>query len=325
MKKTFRLCLAVLATAFAFTSCEDVPAPYNVPTNPNTPGGGNTETPAPAGEGTQASPYNVAAIIPLVAAMPADQESEQEYYITGTIVGTPSINTTYGNADFNIADPANPGKTFKIFRAMSFEGAKFTNANALKEGDVVVLKGKVVNYKGNTPETAGNKSQLVSVNGKTEFEAGGETPDPGTPSTPGLTVSGTQMFMVAEGVTAGTETAVIDFTAQNLTDKTAVTTVEAEGCTITFSGGTNTNNAPTYYAVSKGVRMYANNVVTFTSTKRIASVTLQCDSYNGTDYVGNATRTFNVQDNVFTLTNAHTAASGGVQIRVQTATFTFAE
>ncbi|MDD7304166.1 MAG: hypothetical protein PUG76_06535 [Prevotellaceae bacterium] len=464
MKKTFKLCLAVLATAFAFTSCEDVPAPYNVPTNPNTPGGGNTETPvpagegtqaspynvaailpvvnalaadastetelyvkgvvtsiaanqesavstygnlsyyisdtkegatnnriyifqslylnkakytsvgqiqvgdtvvvcskwinykgntpettgrgtaylvshngqgstpvnpgtevAPAGDGTQASPYNVAAIIPLVAAMPADQESEQEYYITGTIVGTPSINTSYGNADFNIADPANPGKTFKIFRAMSFEGAKFTNANALKEGDVVVLKGKVVNYKGNTPETAGNKSQLVSVNGKTEFEAGGETPDPGTPATPGLTVNGTQMFLVPEGVEAGTETAVVDLAAQGFANATDVTTVEAEGCTITFGKGTNTSFAPKFYTASKGVRMYANNDVTFTSTKKIASITLQCDSYQGTNYVGNETRTFNVKDNVFTLTNTHTAATGGTQIRIQTVTFTFAK
>lgn len=464
MKKTFKLCLAALATAFAFTSCEDVPAPYNVPNNNGGNNGGGTEVPVPEGEGTLASPYNVAAILPIVTgleadaqtpaelyvkgvvtsiaanqesavaqygnlsyyisdtkeggnnnriyiyqsyyldkakytsvgqiqvgdtvivcskwtnfkgntpettgrgtaylvyhngqgstpsdpgtevepagdgsqaspfnvaailntvtAMPADQESEQEYYITGTIVGTPSINTTYGNADFNIADPANPGKTFKIFRAMSFGGVKFTNANVLKAGDVVVLKGKVVNYKGNTPETAGNKSQLVSVNGKTEFEGGGETPTPGTPSAPGITVNGTQMFLVAEGVEAGTETAVVNLAAQGYENATEVTTVEAEGCTITFGKGTNTSFAPKFYTASKGVRMYANNDVTFTSTKKIASITLQCDRYQGTDCVGNETRTFNVKDNVFTLTNTHTAATGGTQIRIQTVTFTFAK
>lgn len=81
MKKTFKLCLAVLATAFAFTSCEDVPAPYNVPNNNGGNNGGGTEVPVPEGEGTLASPYNVAAILPIVTGLEADAQTPAELYV----------------------------------------------------------------------------------------------------------------------------------------------------------------------------------------------------------------------------------------------------
>ena len=35
-------------------------------------------------------------------------------------------------------------------------------------GDDVIIYGKLMNYKGNTPETVANKSYLYSLNGKTE-------------------------------------------------------------------------------------------------------------------------------------------------------------
>ena len=43
MKKILYTMLVALATTLSFTSCEDVPAPYDIPTGGNT-GGGNTET-----------------------------------------------------------------------------------------------------------------------------------------------------------------------------------------------------------------------------------------------------------------------------------------
>lgn len=62
MKKLFYSLLVLAMTATAFTSCEDVPAPYS---DPNNNGGGITPTPSvePKGNGTEASPYNVTAAI----------------------------------------------------------------------------------------------------------------------------------------------------------------------------------------------------------------------------------------------------------------------
>ena len=59
MKKILYSVFALAVAAFTFTSCEDVPAPYDDPNdNP-------VETPEviePAGEGTAESPYNVTTV-----------------------------------------------------------------------------------------------------------------------------------------------------------------------------------------------------------------------------------------------------------------------
>ena len=54
MKKILYTMLVALAATFSFTSCEDVPAPYDIPAGGN--GGGNTEL---TGDGTEANPYTV--------------------------------------------------------------------------------------------------------------------------------------------------------------------------------------------------------------------------------------------------------------------------
>lgn len=51
MKKILYTMLVALMTAFTFTSCEDVPAPYDIPN-----GGGSSEM---AGNGTAENPYTV--------------------------------------------------------------------------------------------------------------------------------------------------------------------------------------------------------------------------------------------------------------------------
>lgn len=43
--------------AFTFSSCEDVPAPYDMPTKPETP-----EELQPTGSGTAVDPFNIAAV-----------------------------------------------------------------------------------------------------------------------------------------------------------------------------------------------------------------------------------------------------------------------
>jgi hypothetical protein len=289
-------------------------------------GGDKTE---PAGEGTAESPYNVAKALALTNALPKDGKSETDVYVAGTIVGKPAIDTGYGNAIYEISDDGSSTTTFKIFRGYAFNGDKFTAADQLKEGDKVVVCGKLLNYFGNTPEMAqGNK--LISVNGKTEFEnTGGESggnENPGGETPNGLTIEGTTVTAVNSDVTAGTTTATIDLGTLGLEKGAEVTTVNlSDGSTVTFGAGTNDKSKPVFYPATKGVRVYANNEIKFACKSKIAKIVFTCDSYNGTDYVGNPTQTIVFDGNNATYTNAHTAASGGVQLRVQTITITYAK
>ena len=66
------------------------------------------------------------------------------------------------------------------------EGSSLVNTSALtgesvprsvKQGDEIIICGKLVNYKGNTPETVANQSYIYSLNGNTG--GGGSTPTPG--------------------------------------------------------------------------------------------------------------------------------------------------
>jgi len=280
------------------------------------PGGSNVE---PAGEGTQASPYNVAKAQGIIA---AGTYTDNDVYVVGTIVGTPQIDTgTYGNATYYISDDGTEAGKLMVYRGYSFNGDKFTAADQLKAGDKVVILGKIVNYQNNTPEvTMGSK--IISLNGKTE---GGSTP-PVTPPASGITVDGTTVTAVNKDVTAGTTTFTIDLNTlgwANATDPTVVTL--SDGSTITFEQNTNPTNSPKFYDATKGVRLYANNSIKFACKSTIAKIVFTCDAYNGTNYVGNDTQTISFDGANATYVNTYATSSGGVQLRVQTITITYAQ
>lgn len=143
-------------------------------------GGGDTPVTPPAsgatpsGEGTQASPYNVAKALEVTNALAAGQESE-EVYVTGVISKIKEIDTSsYGNASYYIVDEGYTTE-FYVFRGYWLNGEKFTSADQLKAGAKVTIKGKLINYMGNTPEFA-QSNQIVSYDGET---GGGTEPDPG--------------------------------------------------------------------------------------------------------------------------------------------------
>lgn len=128
----------------------------------------------PEGDGTETAPYNVAKTLDVVNAMPADGQSE-DIYIKGVIVNIVSIGTNdnYGNATYYIADePEAINGVFYIYRGFGLQGQKFNEGNAkiIKVGDEVILKTKVTNYKGKTPETVANTCSIVSLNGQTEVD-----------------------------------------------------------------------------------------------------------------------------------------------------------
>ena len=133
---------------------------------------------AASGNGTLASPYNVAGAVAAVANLTWTSNTEydktDEVYVKGKISqidnnGTYGQSGTFGNASYSISDDGTAsGTQFKVYRSLYFGGVKYTSGTDIKVGDEVIIKGKLMNYKGNTPETVANESCLYSLNGKTE-------------------------------------------------------------------------------------------------------------------------------------------------------------
>lgn len=283
--------------------------------------------PIPAGEakgtGTKEDPFNAQAAINYTSKLAADTNSEP-VYIEGIVCDEPNIDTgSYGNATFHISDDGTANNQFYIFRTFDVNGAKFTDANKIKKGDKVVIYGPVVNYKGNTPETVANKASIVSINGVSEGGSTEEDDKPSAGSSEGLEINGTTVTLTNTTATPGSETISIDLSKLGYENAAAVVNVPlADGTVIVFEAGTN-SNAPKYYTATNGVRVYANNIITFNGKSPIAKVVMECDEYSGTKYVGNETATISADGNKLVYVNA--SESAGTQLRVKTITITYAK
>ena len=196
MKRITNYLIAMALMAFTFTSCEDVPSPFGQILPPG--GGDEVETFTPEGSGTQADPFNVQGVLEYVTGLGADVQSDKDVYIKGYITAVKEqYSAQYGNAQFTISDSKEGGNTFTFYRGLYLGNKKWEEGNAtISEGDEVIICGKVVNYKGTTPETVQNAAYLYSLNGKTEGGGGGgDTP---TPSGDAKAVSVSEFLAAAE-------------------------------------------------------------------------------------------------------------------------------
>ncbi len=134
--------------------------------------------PEGTGEGTVASPYDVAKVLYMIAKGTNDENAE--VYVKGEITSITEVSLQYGNATYTISDKG-ADNSLIIFRGKDLGNKDFTSEDAIMVGDEVVVYGKAINYGGNKPQlTTGN--YLYSINGKT-YE-GGEEPEPIDPPTP---------------------------------------------------------------------------------------------------------------------------------------------
>ena len=79
------------------------------------------------------------------------------YYAKGKISSISSIDTgDYGNATFKISDNGTDENALTCFRSKYLNNEKFTSEDQIGVGDEVVICGKLVDYKGETPEFSGN-------------------------------------------------------------------------------------------------------------------------------------------------------------------------
>lgn len=167
MKKFIYSCLFLAMAAITFSSCEDVPAPYNMPTEDETP------EVQPAGTGTAADPFNVAGAVKYIE----DGGSESELkYVKGKVVSIEKFDASYGSMKYYISDDGTSTNQFYVFNGYAGPNrTKFSGADALKAGDEVVICGNLIVFSGTKEFQTGN--YIVSLNG----EGGTTTPD--TPTT----------------------------------------------------------------------------------------------------------------------------------------------
>jgi hypothetical protein len=296
----------------------------------NNEGGNNTPAEGAQGDGSLENPFNAAAAYNYTTALPADQKTSEMFYVKGIVCESNKmdINTQYKNATFHISDDGSANSTqFLIFRTKGLDGADITSADDVQVGDEVVVYAYLVNYYGNTPETAQGgiiyslKRNGENVDGDTPGEGEGEGDqeggDPGNTEDFSISMMDLYSEVTTGSVDAGSKT--------------------YNGVTFTFeqNGG---NNMPKYYwnanDAYKAVRMYALNKMTIQSDNKIEKVVLICNDASGsTLYNGNKTATVtvgtldwaddnktvtinDVNGNAVELVNQHTANSGGVQLRI---------
>lgn len=167
MKKFIYSCLFLAMAAITFSSCEDVPAPYNMPTE------NESQKVQPAGTGTAADPFNVAGAVKYIE----DGGSESELkYVKGKVVSVEqgSFDATHGSLKYYISDDGTPTNQFYVYNGYAGPNrTKFSGEDALKQGDEVVICGNLIVFSGTKEFQTGN--YIVSLNG-----VGGTT----TPDTP---------------------------------------------------------------------------------------------------------------------------------------------
>lgn len=127
---------------------------------------GGSDTPDP-----EVTDITVAKALEIINALEDGKTTAEEYLVKGFVVGTPEFQrkadgTLYGNVNFAVADEKGGATTLTVFRAKDFENASFTEEtiNRIKEGDEVVVRGKLQKYVKNdvmTPELT--SCYLISV------------------------------------------------------------------------------------------------------------------------------------------------------------------
>ena len=132
----------------------------------------------------------------------ANKVSEESVYIKGKVAAiTYSFDAQHGTATFYISADGNNDFTFQCYSVYYLENKAWIEGNTqIKEGDEVIICGKLVNYNGITPETAAKQAYIYSLNGVTQNE-GGKTPDPKVQE---VTVA--QSLGIIEGLNNGAKT-----------------------------------------------------------------------------------------------------------------------
>ena len=115
------------------------------------------------------NPFSVAEVLDYTKALGADGKSEADVYAKGKISSIKfTYSAQYGTATYNISDDGSENNVFTVYSSYYFGGKSWTeDGHQIAVGDEVIVCGKVIYYKGTTPEFSSKENWLVSLNGKT--------------------------------------------------------------------------------------------------------------------------------------------------------------
>ena len=187
MKKYIFSVLMAAMAAFTFSSCEDVPEPYTLPTQPAGPG-----TTDPNQKGSESNPYTVAEAIALIKAGTAPSTA---VCVKGKITAVTFFNANYSSLSYNIADEGS-SEVIEVYSGKGKDGANFSSKDDLKVGQIVVVKGIVKAFTkndGTIVNEIDKNSTIISIE-----NAGTTSPD--TPATGKGSLS--DPYNVAEAIAA---------------------------------------------------------------------------------------------------------------------------
>lgn len=109
---------------------------------------------------TPETAYTVAKALELIA---AGEGLDAKVYVKGQITSIKEVSASFGNATYDISDDATAANKLTVYRGYFYDNKHFTSNDQIKVGDVVVVYGKLVNYKNNTPQVT--NSSIYSLNG----------------------------------------------------------------------------------------------------------------------------------------------------------------
>ena len=109
---------------------------------------------------TPETAYTVAKALELIN---AGEGLDAKVYVKGQITSIKEVSASYGNATYDISDDATAANKLTVYRGYFYDNKHFTSNDQIKAGDVVVVYGKLVNYKNNTPQVT--NSSIYSLNG----------------------------------------------------------------------------------------------------------------------------------------------------------------
>lgn len=155
-----------------YTTDGTTPEEPETPTEPEDP-----ETPTEPEQPEQPEGVLTCAEAVAICQETGETATTETYTIRGYVTNIASAyNAGYNNTSFWMADTKDGGKVFEAFRSTPLAEAD----KAVKVGDYVEVTGNLVNYKGNTPETAQGGTYTIL-----EAAEGGEDPvEPEQPETP---------------------------------------------------------------------------------------------------------------------------------------------
>ena len=160
MKKIIYSMMALAFSATVFTSCEDVPAPYNMTFDDSN----VTPTPQPTTDlNTEATAWTVAEAVQKIQ---AGQTSKGEAYVKGVISAVTFYDANHKSITYYLSDNGTD-KTLQVFSGKGVDGADFAAKTDLQVGQTVVVKGNLksfTNKQGQTIMEIDRSSKIITIN-----------------------------------------------------------------------------------------------------------------------------------------------------------------